>query len=146
MPAYVDFGDRIEAGGALAVRQSGWGQAANGRATAGAGLRWRPTLERRRERKLEDVIALAGACQGMSAAGDIRPGDGAALPSFQLYCRTAAALEDLAAIADAIHRADAGTYGLCGRCKRPITDHSLSRDPLRQYCAACSLRRQPRSG
>jgi DnaK suppressor protein len=128
------------------VRQSGLGEAANGQAAAGSGLRWRPTLQRRWERKLEDVIALAGACQGMSAAGDVRPGDGAALPSFQLYCRTAAALEDLAAIADAIHRADAGAYGLCDRCKRQITDHSLSRDPLRQYCAACSLRGQPCSG
>jgi hypothetical protein len=66
-------------------------------------------LEQMWERKLGEVIALAGACQSMSAAGDDLTGDGATLPSFGLYRRTAAAYEELAAIADAIERSDDGS-------------------------------------
>ena len=42
---------------------------------------WRRMLERRWDRKVNEVIALAGACQSVSAAGDDLPADGAALPS-----------------------------------------------------------------
>ena len=142
----MDVTGRIRANGTLVPPQANWGRAGNaGQARTPAGLRWRLTLQRRWERKLEEVVALAGACQGVSAAGDDLPGDGAALPSFRLYCRAAAAYEDLAAVADAIHRADAGTYGLCGRCKRPMADQVLADDPLRQYCAPCALRQPIRS-
>jgi hypothetical protein len=144
--AHVDVRDRIRASGWLVPGQADWGQAGNARQeSTGAGLRWRLTLQRRWDRKLDEVVALAGACQGVSAAGDDLPGDGAALPSFRLYCRAAAAYEDLAVIADAIDRADAGTYGRCGRCKRPMADQVLADDPLRQYCAPCTLRQPTRS-
>jgi RNA polymerase-binding transcription factor DksA len=111
------------------------------RAQVTAAARWRAGLEQRGERKLSEVTALAGACQGVSAPGDDLPDDGATLPSCWLYCRAAAAYEDLGMIADAIARVHKGTFGQCDRCKQPMTDDWLSRDPLRLYCPSCSLPR-----
>jgi RNA polymerase-binding transcription factor DksA len=106
---------------------------------ATAATPWRRMLERRWDRKVDEVIALAGACQSVSAAGDDLPADGAALPSFRLYCRAAAACDDLGMIADAIARVDNGAYGRCDRCEQPMTDDWLAADPVRQYCPACSV-------
>jgi len=102
-------------------------------------LRWRFTLESMWERKLDEAIALSGACVGVSAAGDEVPGDGAALPSFRLYRRTARATDELAAIADAIERLDDGTYGVCTRCGEAMADEWLERDPAIWCCPGCSV-------
>ena len=105
----------------------------------GVGRRWRFTLETLWERKLDEVVALAGGCVGLSAAGDDLPADGASLLSLRLYGRAARASEDLAAIADAIERVDAGTYGLCAGCSQPMPDEWLGHDPQVLQCPACSL-------
>jgi RNA polymerase-binding transcription factor DksA len=101
-------------------------------------LRWRFTLESLWERKVNEVNALAGACLGVSAAGDDLPADGASLPSFRLYRRAARAYEELAAVADAIERVDAGTYGVCSDCGRLMPDEWLARDPATLLCLDCS--------
>jgi len=70
-------------------------------------LRSRFALESLWERKLDEVITLAAACQGVSAADDDPPAGEAAMPSLRLYRRAARAYEDLAAIAEAVDRARA---------------------------------------
>lgn len=59
-------------------------------------------------RKLEEVVALDGACCGISAAGDDPPAAGAAPGSSGLHSRLARAYEELGAIADAINVIDRG--------------------------------------
>lgn len=112
---------------------------------AAFGPPWRLTLERRWTRKLDEVIALSAACEGMSVAGDDMPVRTLTLPFRRLHDRTARAYEDLTAIADAIDRVDDGTYGRCQRCARPVPGEWLARDPLVRYCRACCPP-APRSG
>jgi hypothetical protein len=102
-------------------------------------LRWRFTLQSMWERKLDEVIALSGACAGTSVAGGDLPADDTTLPPLRLYRRAARAYEDLAALADAIARADAGTYGVCAGCGRPMADEWLAHDPVVRRCPGCSL-------
>jgi hypothetical protein len=108
-------------------------------------LRRRFTLESMWERKLDEVVVLAGACQGVSAAGDDPVPDGATLPSLRLFRRAVSAYEELTAIADAIDRIDGGSYGACVLCGQPMPDEQLVSDPLARYCRRCSVP-APRDG
>ncbi|HKR67934.1 MAG TPA: hypothetical protein VJT16_03755, partial [Streptosporangiaceae bacterium] len=47
--------------------------------------------------------------------------------------------EDLALIEDAIDRIKDGTYGICGRCARPIGADWLSDTPYARDCPGCCL-------
>jgi hypothetical protein len=66
----------------------------------------RYALEQLWHRKLDEAIALAGACQGMSAVDDDLPGGETTPPSLRLHRRAARAYEELAAIAEAIDRVE----------------------------------------
>ena len=37
----------------------------------------------------------------------------------------------------ALERLDAGVYGICIRCKSPISREHLDKDPTRRVCASC---------
>jgi len=66
----------------------------------------RSALERMWARKLDEVVALDGACCRMSAAGD-NPHAEATPPSMlRLSARAARAYEELGVIADAINAID----------------------------------------
>lgn len=43
----------------------------------------------------------------------------------------------IAELAAAIHRLDAGSYGICERCSRPIAPERLEFLPHVRYCVAC---------
>jgi hypothetical protein len=72
--------------------------------------RRRLTLERQWSRKLDEVIALTAACEGISAAGDDGSAGAAVLPSRRLRDRAADAVEELGTLADAITELDGGAY------------------------------------
>jgi hypothetical protein len=100
-------------------------------------LRWRFTLQAMWERKLDEVLALAGTRQGLSPAGDKLAGGQTSQPPS----RAGRAFEELGTIADAINRIDLGTYGLCKGCEQPMKDEWLARHPESIFCDACAMPR-----
>src|SRR5690348_5719310 len=40
-------------------------------------------------------------------------------------------------VQDALHRIDAGTYGVCHQCEEPISSKRLDAVPWARYCVAC---------
>ena len=95
-----------------------------------AGRRWRPVLERRWDRKVDEVIALTAACEEL-------PAGTATAPYRQLHARAAVAHDELGALVDALTRIDDGTYGRCEGCARPIADDWLAHDPAIRLCPDC---------
>jgi RNA polymerase-binding transcription factor DksA len=100
--------------------------------------RWRLTLERLWSRKLDEVIALTAASEGVSDADDI-PAAAAMLPIKRLRDRADAAFDELGDLADAIARVHAGTYGRCADCGRLIADDWLAWDPATRCCPTCKI-------
>lgn len=49
-----------------------------------------------------------------------------------------AAASELQQVDDALARMDAGTYGVCLRCGRPIPAARLEIRPFAEYCVACA--------
>ncbi|MCK8475997.1 TraR/DksA family transcriptional regulator [Microbacterium aurugineum] len=49
-----------------------------------------------------------------------------------------AAASELRQVDDALARVDAGTYGLCANCGRPIPAGRLEARPFAEYCVACA--------
>lgn len=49
-----------------------------------------------------------------------------------------AAASELRQVDDALARVDAGTYGLCANCGRPIPAARLEARPFAEYCVACA--------
>ncbi|WP_449407273.1 TraR/DksA family transcriptional regulator [Microbacterium maritypicum] len=49
-----------------------------------------------------------------------------------------AAASELRQVDDAISRWDAGTYGVCARCGRPIPEARLEVRPFATHCVACA--------
>ena len=100
--------------------------------------RWRLTLERLWSRKLDEVIALTAASEGVTAADDM-PAATAMPPVQRLRERADAASNELGDLADAIARVHAGTYGRCVDCGRLIADDWLARDPAMRCCPTCRI-------
>ena len=49
-----------------------------------------------------------------------------------------AARSELAQVGGALVRLDEGTYGVCGRCGRPIPDARLEVRPFAELCVPCA--------
>lgn len=49
-----------------------------------------------------------------------------------------AAASELRQVDEAIARMDAGTYGICANCGRPIPDARLAVRPFAEHCVACA--------
>lgn len=49
-----------------------------------------------------------------------------------------AAAAELQQVDDALARLDAGTYGVCARCGRPIPAARLEVRPFAEYCVVCA--------
>ena len=113
-------------------------------------------LERVRARLAEEREATArqlGALQAevaqiVDAARDVATDDehdpeGATIAYER--ARTTALVDQahahLAAIDAAVERLDAGTYGCCVRCERPISAERLDARPVATTCIACASRR-----
>ncbi|MEE6387890.1 TraR/DksA C4-type zinc finger protein [Microbacterium paraoxydans] len=52
-----------------------------------------------------------------------------------------AAQAELRQVDEALVRMDAGTYGICAHCGRPIPPERLEVRPFAEYCVACAEKR-----
>jgi DnaK suppressor protein len=102
----------------------------------------RDTL-RARERELRAEVAVGTQRQRDAAAGtDHEPGD----RQDEAEGRTLASVGDaelerdlgeLREISDALHRLDAGSYGLCKHCGEAIDPRRLAAEPFAVRCTVC---------
>lgn len=105
-------------------------------------VRWRARLETLWTRKLDEVIALSRACSERPAAGaaaDLNRSAVAIRSISSQQSRLEVAYHDLAEIADAIARMDAGRYGQCARCLVTMPAGWLADQPQIAHCPDCSL-------
>jgi RNA polymerase-binding transcription factor DksA len=103
-------------------------------------VRWQQALESRWQRKIDEVIVLSRARGGLSSgAGDGRVAQGVQR-SRRLGARIDAALDEVAAIEEALARLADGSYGTCAGCDRPMAAEWLTETPETRYCPDCSLR------
>lgn len=102
--------------------------------------RWKLVLEVRWQRKIDEVIILSQARSGLSGEPAETPATPGVRQSRRLRARIDAALDDVAAIEDALARLDDGSYGACAGCERPMAAEWLADTPEARYCPDCSLR------
>lgn len=97
---------------------------------------WQADLQRARllaeaERHAATIASCSRVVASDSAAGttDLRR----AMNALRMYC----AREALEEVDSAVARLDAGDYGFCQACERPIPDERLAALPHARFCAAC---------
>jgi DnaK suppressor protein len=91
------------------------------------------------QRKIDEVITLSMATNGLTCDGEISLADQGVRVSSRLHARTERAYHEVAAIEEAIARIDAGTYGMCASCGQAMPDEWLADQPAALYCPDCSL-------
>src|SRR5690242_1102040 len=86
-----------------------------------------------------DLAALFRASRDSNADDEHDP-EGATIgfERAQLTALLAAARERVAEVDEALRRIDAGTYGRCERCGRPIAAARLEARPFARHCIACA--------
>ena len=86
--------------------------------------------------EFDDVVAASAA----SNADDEHDPEGAtiAFERQQVAALLAAARARLADIEAALARRDAGGYGICERCARPIAPERLAARPAARTCISCA--------
>ena len=86
-----------------------------------------------------DLTALFEASRSSNADDEHDPeGSTIAYERAQLTAVRDAARRHLIDIDDALARLDAGTYGLCERCGRPIPPERLAVRPFATTCVPCA--------
>ncbi|GAA0809613.1 TraR/DksA family transcriptional regulator [Spirilliplanes yamanashiensis] len=106
----------------------------------------RDELLRLRESAESDAATLAADLAGLFAASrdsnadDEHDPEGATVgfERAQLTALLAAARQRVAEVDEALRRVDAGTYGVCEGCGRPIGDERLAARPFARLCMACA--------
>jgi len=86
-----------------------------------------------------DLEALFTASRDSNADDEHDP-EGATIgfERAQLTALLAAARERVAEVDDALRRVDAGTYGACEGCGRPIAAERLAARPFARRCVTCA--------
>ena len=81
-----------------------------------------------------------------SNADDEHDPEGAtiAFDRAQVAALLSAARQRRADLSAALERLDAGTYGVCAGCDRPIPAQRLAVRPAARTCVSCAERRRPR--
>ena len=108
----------------------------------------RPLLVHERARTLEQVVALARAFDELVESAEFvatddehdPEGHTIAFERQQVAGLLRAARSHLAELDLAIAQLDAGTYGRCARCGRPIADERLAALPATRICIDCARR------
>ncbi|WP_305783160.1 TraR/DksA family transcriptional regulator [Symbioplanes lichenis] len=102
-------------------------------------LRRRATAEAEAAELDRDLRALFAASRDSNADDEHDP-EGATVgyERAQLTALLAAARQRVAEVDDALRRVDAGTYGVCERCGRPIGAERLEIRPFARHCIACA--------
>ena len=101
----------------------------------------RARLERERASLLADIDTLSVENQVQSddaGIGNHQADDASDVVSRDLNLALRGNSQDLLAQVDAaLQRLDAGTYGACARCGRPINPERLEALPYATYCITC---------
>jgi DnaK suppressor protein len=86
-----------------------------------------------------DLEALFAASRDSNADDEHDP-EGATIgfERAQLTALLAAARQRITEVDDALRRIDAGTYGRCEQCGRPIAADRLAARPFARRCIACA--------
>jgi DnaK suppressor protein len=102
-------------------------------------LRLRASAEAGAATLAQDLEALFTASRDSNADDEHDP-EGATIgfERAQLTALLAAARERIAEVDDALSRVDAGVYGVCERCGRPIAPERLAARPFARRCIACA--------
>jgi hypothetical protein len=101
---------------------------------------WRTRLEALWTRTVDEIILLSQAGGGDAPHGAAGTGPAAlAGSSRRLTSRLKQAYQDLNEIADAVDRLDAGHFGVCANCLRPMPHEWLAEAPQIGFCPDCSL-------
>lgn len=102
---------------------------------------------RERERELTDQLARLDADDAAlrvdradATADDEHDPEGSTLSGEwqRVSALRASTRDELAQVATALARVDAGTYGVCERCGRPIPEARLEVRPQATMCVACA--------
>jgi DnaK suppressor protein len=102
-------------------------------------LRLRASAEAEAATPARDLAALFAASRDSNADDEHDPeGATVGFERAQLTALLAAARERVAEVDDALRRVDAGSYGACERCGRPIAAERLAARPFARYCMACA--------
>ena len=109
-------------------------------------LRDAERMLRARHRQLDGTIAeLDARLAGLGAlrdgnADDEHDPDGAPVSAewSRLYGARREATAELAAVEAALERVEAGTYGICVNCGRPIAPARLQARPAAELCIDCA--------
>lgn len=91
------------------------------------------------EAQLAGIVETASASSGDDEHDP--EGQTIAYDRAQVAALLAAARHDLTEIDAARARVDAGTYGVCERCGRPIAAERLEARPAARTCVGCADRR-----
>jgi RNA polymerase-binding protein DksA len=86
-----------------------------------------------------DLAALFEASRDSNADDEHDP-EGATIgfERAQLTALLAAARQRITEVDDALARLDAGTYGVCEQCGRPIAPERLAARPFARRCITCA--------
>ena len=92
---------------------------------------------------LSDEYGAVVAASKDTNADDEHDPEGAtiAFERSQIGALVSQARQHLAEIEAAFGRLDAGTYGVCERCGRPVGDGRLEARPVARTCIGCAARR-----
>lgn len=102
-------------------------------------LRLRARAEAEAATLTQDLRALFQASRDSNADDEHDPeGPTIGYERAQLTAVLAAARARVAEIDDALERVDAGSYGICEGCGRPVGDERLAVRPFARSCMACS--------
>ncbi|MDD7937976.1 TraR/DksA C4-type zinc finger protein [Actinomycetospora lutea] len=88
------------------------------------------------EAQLAGIVETASASSGDDEHDP--EGQTIAYDRAQVAALLAAARHDLTEIDAALARVDAGTYGVCERCGRPIAPERLEARPAARTCVSCA--------
>src|SRR6187200_3409475 len=102
-------------------------------------LRLRANAEAEAATLAQDLEALFTASRDSNADDEHDP-EGATIgfERAQLTALLTATRERIAEVDDALRRLDAGTYGVCEGCGRPIAEERLAARPFARRCIACA--------
>jgi DNA-directed RNA polymerase subunit RPC12/RpoP len=102
---------------------------------------YRVTLERIWRQKVDEIVLFSIACHDdLPIAWDSGHSNREVHTDAGLLSRLLRAHNDLAMMEDAIERIDAGTYGICVTCERPMGADWLAETPYIRDCPNCSLK------
>lgn len=102
-------------------------------------LRLRAGTEAEAATLARDLQALFSASRDSNADDEHDP-EGATIgfERAQLTALLAAARDRIAEVDEALRRVEAGTYGACEGCGRPIAPERLAARPFARRCIACA--------